>query len=136
MLKVVVIDGNAISRNLLTSVLDSGGLQVVGGSNSSSAGLASMVKLQPQLVCIDIGTADDEGFAKLDTLRTGLPKALLFLVSGKLDAPTLQKALEFGVHGFIVKPFNSVTVLATIRNAVLKVAKQHRQMQAGDGEPT
>ncbi|MGH8810121.1 MAG: ANTAR domain-containing response regulator [Noviherbaspirillum sp.] len=130
MLKVVVIDGNAISRNLLTSVLTNGGHHVVGDSNTSSAGLASMIKLQPQLVCIDIGNTDDEGFAKLDAIRAGLPKALVLLVSGKIDAATVQSAVGRGVHGFIVKPFNPVNVLSSIRNAIIKLAKQHRQVQA------
>lgn len=132
MLKVVVIDGNAISRNLLTSVLVEGGFDVVGDANTSSAGVASMIKLQPQMACIDIGVADDEGFARLDTLRAGLPKTLLFLVSGKLEAATVQRALEHGVHGFIVKPFNAATVLKTIRATVVKLAKQHRAAATGD----
>jgi DNA-binding NarL/FixJ family response regulator len=136
MLKVVVIDGNAISRNLLTSVLDGGGYDVAGGANTSSAGLANMIKLQPQVVCIDIGTTDDEGFGKLETLRTGLPKALVFLVSGKLEAATVQRALEHGVQGFIVKPFNGITVLATIRNTIIKLAKQHRQENGGSAAAT
>ncbi len=132
MLKVVVIDGNAISRNLLTSVLVSGGYDVVGDSNTSSAGLAAMIKLQPQLVCIDTGAAGEEGFEKLDTIRAGLPKALVFMVSGKLEAATVQSALERGVQGFIVKPFNAVTVLASIRNAIIKLVKTHRQAPATD----
>lgn len=132
MLKAVVIDANAISRDLLTSVLDGGGYHVVGGANTSAAGIANMVKLRPQIVCIDIGQADEEGLEKLDTLRTGLPKALLFLVSGKLDPDLLQAALTRGVHGFIVKPFNGVSVLASIRNTVIKVAKQHRQAKSAD----
>lgn len=129
MLKVVVIDGNAISRNLLTSVLVNGGYEVIGDANISSAGLASMIKLQPQLVCIDIGSADEEGFERLVTLRAGLPKALLFLVSGKIEAATVQRALEQGVQGFIVKPFNAVTVLSSIRNGIIKLAQQHRKAQ-------
>ncbi|HEY8605902.1 MAG TPA: response regulator [Noviherbaspirillum sp.] len=137
MLKVVVIDANAISRNLLTSVLDSGGFEVVGGANTSSAGMTNMVKLQPQLVCIDIGNPDDEGFEKLAWIHAQLPKALLFLVSGKLDATAVQKALDLGVQGFVVKPFNGGTVLATIRNAVIKIARQHRQVSAaGEAAPS
>jgi len=134
MLKVVVIDANAISRNLLTSVLVNGGHHVVGDANTSSAGLANMIKLQPQLVCIDIGTPDDEGFAKLDTLRHGLPKSLIFLVSAKMEAAFVQRALDWGVHGFIVKPFNAVTVLAGIRNAIIKIARQHKQAAAPDSD--
>lgn len=126
MLKVVVIDGNAISRNLLTSVLVNGGFNVVGDSNTSPAGLAAMTKLQPQLVCIDLGGADEEAFDKLNTIRTGLPKAVVFLVSGQFDASTVQTAAERGVQGFIVKPFNAVNVLGSIRKAIIKLAKAHR----------
>jgi two-component system, chemotaxis family, chemotaxis protein CheY len=126
MLKVVVLDTNAISRNLLTSVLVNGGYDVVGDSNITPAALASMIKLQPQLVCIDIGTADSEGLGKLATLRSELPKALVFLVSGKFEPATIESAVAHGVQGFIVKPFNAVTVLGTIRKTVIKFAKQHR----------
>jgi two-component system, chemotaxis family, chemotaxis protein CheY len=126
MLKVVVLDANAISRNLLTSVLVNGGYDVVGDSNISAAGVATMIKLQPQLVCIDIGATGDEALQKLDTLRNELPKALLFLVSGQFSADTIQDARERGVHGFIVKPFNALTVLNVIRKTVIAVAMQYR----------
>ena len=131
MLKVVVIDGNAISRNLLTSVLIDGGFDVVGDFNAGSAGLAAMIKLQPQLICIDLG-GTDEAFEKLETIHSGLPKAVIFLMSGKLDAATVQRAMERGVHGFIVKPFNAVNVLRSIRKTIINLAKQHRQAQGGE----
>lgn len=134
MLKVVVIDANAISRNLLTSVLVDGGFDVVGDTSSNSAGLAAMIKLKPQMVCVDIGSSDAEGFEKLDTLRAGLPKSLLFMVSGSFDPATVQGAVERGVHGFIVKPFKSATVLGTIRKTVIKVAQQHRARAEQDAE--
>lgn len=125
MIKAVVIDANAISRNLLTSVLQNGGFDVVGHTTLSPAGLATAIKLAPQIVCMDLGPNEDGGMGSLDTLRQGLPKALVFLVSGRFDADTVQAALERGVHGFIVKPFNADTVLATIRRAILKLARQH-----------
>jgi DNA-binding NarL/FixJ family response regulator len=131
MIKTVVIDGNAISRNLLMSVLTNGGYDVVGDANTSPAGLAGMIKLHPQIICIDVGQPAGEGMDKLDALREGLPKAMIFLVSGKLDPATVQSALERGVHGFVVKPFNATTVLTTIRNAIIKLARQHRAQSTG-----
>src|ERR1700677_4803701 len=125
MLKVVIIDGSAISRGLLNSVLTDGGHEVIGDSNTSQDSLARMINLQPQLVCVDVGHEGD-GMAILDTLREGLPRAILCLVSGKIEPTTVEQALQHGVHGFIVKPFNSVTVLKTIRNAVIKVVKQQQ----------
>lgn len=125
MLKVVVIDNSAISRNLLSTILVNGGHDVVGDANTSSAGIARMIKLNPQLVCIDIGSTED-GIALLDTLRDALPKALLFLVSGTFNPDTVQAAIGHGVHGFIVKPFNALTVLTTIRNTIIKIARKHK----------
>lgn len=134
MLKVVVIDGNAISRNLLTTLLMNGGYEVVGDSNASSAGIAGMIKLQPQIVCIDIGAADEEGMKRLDTVCAGLPKSLLFMVSSSFDAATVEGCAKRGVRGFIVKPFKVATVLNTIRNAVLKVVRKHQTGGAGDDQ--
>lgn len=134
MLKVVVLDTNAISRNLLTSVLVSGGYEVVGDANITSAAIAGMLKLRPQLVCIDIGGTDEEAFGKIDAIRTSLPKALIFLVSSKFSAEAIQGALARGVHGFIVKPFNAQTVMATIRKTVIQLAKQHRAASSENTE--
>lgn len=126
MLKVAILDANAISRNLLSSVLTSGGHDVVSDSNTSAAAIANAIRLQPQLICIDIGVTDDEGWEKVDALRGGVPKALLFLVSGKMDPEAVQRAVQHGVQGFIVKPFNAITVLGTIRKTILQIAKRHR----------
>jgi DNA-binding NarL/FixJ family response regulator len=125
MLKVVIIDGNAISRGLLNTVLTDGGHHVIGDSNTSLAGVTRMISLQPQLVCVDVGYAED-GMALLDTLREALPKAIICLVSGKFEPGAIEEALQHGVHGFIVKPFNAATVLGTIRNAILKVVKKQQ----------
>jgi len=42
----------------------------------------------------------------------------------------VQTAAQRGVRGFIVKPFNAVTVLTTIRNAIIKIAKQHQAVKS------
>jgi len=126
MIKAVVIDGNAISRGLLSTLLGNGGIAVAGDANTSTASLAAMVKLRPQIVCIDIGAVDEEGWLRLQMLRTELPKALLFMVSGQFEAATIESAAQRGVHGFIVKPFKEATVLATIRKAIMKIAREHQ----------
>lgn len=126
MLKAVILDANAIARNLLTSVLNNGGHEVVADANLAPASLARVIRLRPQIVCIDIGETNDAGWAIITQLRTELPKSLLFLVSSGINASMIQDAQQRGVHGFIVKPFNSVAVLTSIRNTILRIAKQQR----------
>lgn len=126
MLRVAIIDSNAVSRGLLSTLLIDGGYDVIGTSNTSPTGVARMVKLQPQVICIDIGHNDAEGDEALATMQTALPKALFFMVSGTLDENTVKNGAARGVLGFIVKPFNPNTVLATIRNTIVKLARAHQ----------
>lgn len=126
MLKAFILDNQAVARDLLASVLNNGGHEVVGASNTSLSNLARVVKLQPQIVCVDIGDTNGDGMTLLDALHSELPKALIFWVSAKIDAATIQAAQQHGVSGFIVKPFNATAVLLSIRNTIIRIATQQR----------
>ena len=125
MLKAVIVDANAISRGLLNTVLTDGGYEVVGQTHTSHAGWLLAQKHHPHLFCIAREQVED-GADVVEQLRARLPKTMIFMVSGTLDAPAVQSALARGVQGFIVKPFKADAVLRTIRNTVLAVVKQHR----------
>lgn len=128
MLKAVIVDGSAVSRGLLNTVLTDGGYEVVGQSHTSGQGFALLQKHQPQLFCIALEQMED-GSGVVEQIRAQYPKTLVFMLSGALDAATLQAALARGVNGFIVKPFKADAVLKTIRATVLALVRR----QQGNG---
>ncbi|QJE00343.1 response regulator [Massilia forsythiae] len=123
MLKAVIIDSSAVSRGLLNTVLLDGGYNVVGQGHTSALAYSLALKHQPHIICIAREQVED-GNGVVEQLRASLPKTLVFMVSGTLDAAAIQAALARGVHGFIVKPFKAETVLRTIRNTVLAMVKR------------
>ena len=125
MLKAVIVDANAITRGLLNTVLTDGGYEVVGQTHTSHSGYVLAQKHHPHIFCIAREQAED-GNGVVEQLRAHMPKTMIFMVSGTLDAPSVQAALARGVQGFIVKPFKADAVLKTIRNTVLAIVKQHR----------
>jgi len=127
MLKALIVDGSAIARGLLNTVLTDGGYDVVAQTHTGHQALLLATKHRPQIVCIAREQVED-GSRVVEELRAQLPKAMIFMVSGTLDAATIQDALGRGVHGFIVKPFKADAVLKTIRNTVIAVV---RKQQAG-----
>lgn len=131
MLKAVIVDANAISRGLLNTVLLDGSYEVVDQTHTGAQGYALALKHKPHFICIAREQVED-GSQIVELLRENLPKTLIFMVSGTLDAPTIQASLERGVHGFIVKPFKADAVLRTIRNTVISVVK--KQQAAAGGE--
>ena len=130
MLKAVIVDANAVSRATLGTVLADGSYDVVGATHTSALGFALALKHHPHVICIAREQVED-GSDVVEQLRAALPKTLVFLVSGTLDAAAVQSALARGVHGFIVKPFKADTVLKTIRNTVIAFVKQ----QQAPGKP-
>lgn len=125
MLKAIIVDSNAISRGLLNTVLTDGGYDVAGQAHTGVAAYALAIKYHPHIACIAREQVED-GSDIVERLRAELPKTLIFMVSGTLDAPTVQAAVARGVHGFIVKPFKADTVLRTIRTTVMAIVKKHR----------
>jgi two-component system chemotaxis response regulator CheY len=125
MLKAIIVDGSAVARGLLNTVLTDGGYDVAGQAHTAAAGFALARRHQPHIFCIAREQFED-GREAVDQLRAQLPKTLIFMVSGSLDAPAIQAAVAAGVHGFIVKPFKADTVLRTIRNTVISIVKKHR----------
>jgi two-component system chemotaxis response regulator CheY len=125
MLKAVIVDSNAITRGLLNTVLTDGGYEVAGQAHTSHLGYVLAQKHQPHIFCIAREQVEDGGDV-IEQLRANLPKTIIFMVSGTLDAAAVQGALTRGVQGFIVKPFKADAVLRTIRNTVLAIVKQHR----------
>jgi two-component system chemotaxis response regulator CheY len=126
MLKAIIVDTNAISRGLLATVLLDGGYDVAGQAHTGQLGYALALKHHPQIVCIAREQVED-GSDIVEQLRANMPKSLVFMVSGTLDAAAIQSAAARGVHGFIVRPFKADTVLRTIRNTVLAIVKKHRE---------
>ena len=129
MLKALIVDGSAIARGLLNTVLTDGGYDVVAQTHTGTLGYGLAMKHRPQIVCIAREQVED-GSRIVEELRVQLPKAMIFMVSGTLDAAAIQDALGRGVHGFIVKPFKADAVLKTIRNTVIAVV---RKQQAASG---
>jgi two-component system chemotaxis response regulator CheY len=129
MLKAVIIDGSAVARGLLNTVLLDGGYDVVGQTHTMLAANATLIKHSPQVICI---TRDciEQDLTSMKEIRRDWPKSLIFMVSSEFDPATIQNAHAMGINGFIVKPFNADTVLKTIRNTVIAMVKRQQKAQA------
>lgn len=126
MLKAVIVDGSAVSRDLLNTVLMDGGYGVVGSTHTSAQGYALVQKYQPHFLCIALEQVED-GNNVVEQIRENYPKTLVFMVSSAIDAATVQASLARGINGFIVKPFKADAVLKSIKTAVLTMIRKQQE---------
>lgn len=117
---ILIVDDDAILRELLKGILRAGEYNVVGEAGNGEQGLALAEKLQPDVICLDIHMPKMNGIQCLEALRAGNPARKVVMISGDATLPMVQEALTKGASGFIVKPFNAARVLDTLQRCINK----------------
>ncbi len=136
-LKAMIIDHSAISRDLLNAILLNESYEIVAHASQGNQGVALAIKHKPQIICVDMSVVYDPDYDFMQEIRRVMPKSLVFMMSNEMDVKRLQDAINRGVHGIIIKPFNAVKVAAVIKNAVLafvrrqQAAARTQETQAG-----
>jgi two-component system chemotaxis response regulator CheY len=120
---ILIVDDNATMRTLLRGILrsdETADYEVVGEASDCETALEQAMKLRPDIVCLDIIMPKGNGLDVLKKILTDLPQTVVLMVSSSHDSATVKNAVESGASGYIVKPFNSSTILNVVRQAVEK----------------
>ena len=131
---ILIVDDNGTMRALLRGILrsdESSDYEVVGSASDCEMAMEQALKLRPDIVCLDILMPKGSGLDVLKQIRKELPQTVVLMVTGSSDSATVKAALDAGASGYIIKPFNSATVLSLINQAVEK----SRTLKAAAAKP-
>lgn len=123
---IVVIDDESQIRKILTITLEAQDFKVIEAAKGKD-GIIAVANYHPQLVILDLGLPDKDGFAVLSEIRTWTSVPVIIL-SVRESEDNIVKALDLGADDYITKPFNSKELIARIR------ANIRRVQQAGNEE--
>ena len=123
---IVVIDDESQIRKILSITLEAQDYKVIEASKGKD-GIIAVANYHPQLVILDLGLPDTDGFAVLSEIRTWTSVPVIIL-SVRESEDNIVKALDLGADDYITKPFNSKELIARIR------ANIRRVQQVGDEE--
>lgn len=116
-IRVVIIDDYDMTRTLLGIILRGGLFEVVGEANDGKAGVDVCLKLKPDLVLLDVVMPVMNGIEALEAIHAKLPETLVLMVTANDDDDIVKQAMAKGAAGYIVKPFNTASVLETLNQA-------------------
>lgn len=122
MLKVIIIDDEPDARFLLRKALEglfSAEIKIVAEADGVKSGLNAIEKHAADLVFLDIKMPDGSGFDLLNKIRD-YSFSLVFITAFDHFA---IKAFEFSAVGYLVKPFKSADLLATVNRIILSRAE-------------
>lgn len=122
-LKVLAIDDSKTIRELLRSVMEEAGFDFSSAVDGVD-GVQRYAQVRPDVVITDINMPNMDGYGVIDAIRRGdidnqVPILVLTTESGdKLKA----RARDAGATGWIVKPFDDVSLVSVIRRVTGMVA--------------
>ena len=116
---IVVIDDESQIRKILSITLEAQDFKVIEAAKGKD-GIIAVANYHPQLVILDLGLPDKDGFAVLSEIRTWTSVPVIIL-SVRDSEDNIVKALDLGADDYITKPFNSKELIARIRANIRRV---------------
>ncbi len=122
---ILVVDDELQIRRFLRTSLVAQGFQISEAGNIADA-IAFVGKEEPDLVILDLGLPDGEGFTVIEQLRT-TSQVPIIVLSVRTDEQGKVRALDLGADDYVSKPFGMEELMARIRAAL-----RHRLQTLGE----
>lgn len=115
--RVLIVDDSKFMRMLLGDILSRHGFEVL-EAESGEEGVQVYLREHPDLVTLDILMPGRDGIETVQDLRARDPEARIVMVTALGMEDYIQRALEAGARGFILKPFSPDRVLETLQEVL------------------
>jgi len=127
--RVLLVDDSATSRAHLSSILeDAAGIQIVGQASDGEEGLQQALRLQPDVIVLDLQMPRMDGFTFLRLLMPRRPTPVV-VVSSQARRTDVFRALELGALDFVAKPTGTAASLEAFREEILRKCSTVRALR-------
>ncbi len=115
-IRVLIVDDIPETRDHLSKLLGfETDIEVVGAAASGREAIEMAASLQPDVVLMDINMPDMDGITATERLAAEVPTTSVVMMSVQGEADYLRRSMLAGAREFLVKPFSSDELTASIR---------------------
>jgi pilus assembly protein CpaE len=115
-IRVLIVDDIPETRDHLTKLLGfESDIEVVGSAASGREAIDLAIRLSPDVVLMDINMPDMDGIATTEQISARVPSTSVVMMSVQGEADYLRRSMLAGAREFLVKPFSSDELTASIR---------------------
>ena len=125
-LRILVVDDEPAIRRFLRTSLTAQGYQII-EAETAKAALESLRRNSPDVLVLDLGLPDRDGFEVIQELRGAGSALPIIVLSSRADEAGKVRALDLGADDYVTKPFGVDELLARLRAAL-----RHKLQQQGE----
>lgn len=134
--RVLIIDDSATNRRALSKLLEAApGIEVVGRAADGEDGLKQALRLEPDVITLDLEMPRLDGYAFLRLLMARRPTPVI-VVSSYAHPSDVFKALQLGAFDFVARPGEGDEgALGPVRAELLEKLRAARFMRREEPKP-
>ncbi|MCS7461044.1 response regulator [Paenibacillus doosanensis] len=115
MLSYCIVDDDAVSRRMLQTIIENGGLgEVIATAGSGTDGTRAVLDAHPDVVLIDLLMPDQDGIETIIRLKREGYAGKYVMISQIENKEMIGKAYQAGIEYYIQKPINRIEVEAVL----------------------
>lgn len=118
MARVLIVDDALIMRNILGTMLQKAGHEIVGAATNADEAVELYRELKPDLVTMDILMEGTDGIACLEEIIRTDPEARVVMISAQGHGESEKKARAAGARGYVAKPIEVGNLLREAEQAL------------------
>ena len=115
-MRVLICEDETIIRLDLRATFEDAGYEVVGEAKDGEEAIRLALELEPDLVVMDVQMPRLDGIEAARRLLTERPVPVV-IVTAFPEQQLVERAVEAGVFGYVVKPFRREELLAAVHTA-------------------
>lgn len=117
-LNILIADDDSTTCHVLRLLLREHGHQVVAEAHDGEKAVELCETHKPDIAFLDIDMPRMDGHAAAERIKHLAPGVAMIMVTNLPTLDNVQKALQIGISGFVVKPFNALKVAQAINNCL------------------
>jgi two-component system chemotaxis response regulator CheY len=126
--RILIVDDQTYFRTMVRDQVRRLGFQHVFEAADGHEGLDMLIKVEPDLILLDINMKPMDGLDFLALVRNSMnvpdPKVPTIFLTSHAESDKVKRAIELGAAGYLVKPIAFMDLRARITTALSKRAKK------------
>ncbi|MFT3784478.1 MAG: response regulator transcription factor [Nibricoccus sp.] len=116
---ILLVDDHAIVRQGVKMILEGeADFKVVGEASEKKEAVEKAAALQPKIIVMDLDLAGTDGLAASREILAAQPGSKVIILSAEASPESVQKALQVGVAGYVVKESVGEELIRAIRTVL------------------
>ena len=116
-IRLLIVDDHPVVRDGLVSILSEGepDLEVVGEAGDGKEAVAAWRNLRPTVTIMDLQLPGQTGVEAIQAIRREDPEACILVLTTFDGDADIQRALEAGARGYLLKSVRRATLIEAVR---------------------